>query len=373
MSKLGEERVGVESERDSSPAPPPPPPAMPEREPHACKPNQLDNKPPLPCRPPVAAPTFATSTNVSPTHPRSTVPSSFSRPRSTVPTSFSHPCNTVSSSSLSATNQLLKKLACSAANPVSKHGINRTISQGGKKVAAATLKQSSPHTSPIMLARNRRPLPNGHIPVFSGVRPPSSSARHSGRLPSHPSSNASFPRSEGACSQLQRQQRLQQQQQSSPQHHQRLQQPSSPQDQQSSPQHQQRLQRPSSPQHQQSSPQNQQRLQKPLIPQHQKLSTSRLQKSASQLQQQHLGQAKESRMVIVEEAKLLDMLQQRAETNDYYKLLGVESDASDDELAKARRDKSRDLHPDHFTNNGMLKQKYVRSNSLYSYLWSSHY
>lgn len=65
-------------------------------------------------------------------------------------------------------------------------------------------------------------------------------------------------------------------------------------------------------------------------------------------------------MARVEEVKLLSVLQRRAEENDYYGLLGVESEASVDELAKARRDKSRELHPDHYANDDKLKEKYVR-------------
>ena len=48
--------------------------------------------------------------------------------------------------------------------------------------------------------------------------------------------------------------------------------------------------------------------------------------------------------------QLLSQLQQLAATNDYYGLLGVDPDCSTDDLAKARREKSRLLHPDHFGN-----------------------
>ena len=51
-----------------------------------------------------------------------------------------------------------------------------------------------------------------------------------------------------------------------------------------------------------------------------------------------------------EERQLLTELQQKAAANDYYRLLGVDSEASVEELARARREKTRVLHPDHFAN-----------------------
>lgn len=54
---------------------------------------------------------------------------------------------------------------------------------------------------------------------------------------------------------------------------------------------------------------------------------------------------------------LLHTLQQRVAANDYYGLLGVNPDASADDLAKARREKSRKLHPDHFTNDEEQKAR----------------
>ena len=47
-------------------------------------------------------------------------------------------------------------------------------------------------------------------------------------------------------------------------------------------------------------------------------------------------------------ANMLDRLQRLALSNDYYALLGVESSASLEEMTKARRERSRLLHPDHF-------------------------
>ena len=50
------------------------------------------------------------------------------------------------------------------------------------------------------------------------------------------------------------------------------------------------------------------------------------------------------------EFQMLCQLQQQAAANDYYTLLGVEAGASTDVMARARREKSKDLHPDHFGN-----------------------
>ena len=46
--------------------------------------------------------------------------------------------------------------------------------------------------------------------------------------------------------------------------------------------------------------------------------------------------------------QLLSQLQEQAAANDYYGLLGVEAGATEADLARARREKSRELHPDHF-------------------------
>ena len=45
---------------------------------------------------------------------------------------------------------------------------------------------------------------------------------------------------------------------------------------------------------------------------------------------------------------LLTRLQQQAAENNYYQLMGVEPGASEEELARVRRERSRQLHPDHF-------------------------
>ena len=49
--------------------------------------------------------------------------------------------------------------------------------------------------------------------------------------------------------------------------------------------------------------------------------------------------------------QLLSQLQECAAASDYYSLLGVDPSATGADLAKARRDKSQELHPDHFGGN----------------------
>ena len=46
--------------------------------------------------------------------------------------------------------------------------------------------------------------------------------------------------------------------------------------------------------------------------------------------------------------QMLTRLQQQAAENNYYQLMGVEPGASEEELARVRRERSRQLHPDHF-------------------------
>ena len=48
-----------------------------------------------------------------------------------------------------------------------------------------------------------------------------------------------------------------------------------------------------------------------------------------------------------------------AQANDYYSLLGVTTDASKDELSRARRELTAKLHPDHFTGNPEQQTKYA--------------
>lgn len=49
-------------------------------------------------------------------------------------------------------------------------------------------------------------------------------------------------------------------------------------------------------------------------------------------------------------------LQGKARGNDYYKLLCVSPNASAEELAGARRERTRQLHPDHFTRDNKLRE-----------------
>lgn len=55
--------------------------------------------------------------------------------------------------------------------------------------------------------------------------------------------------------------------------------------------------------------------------------------------------------------KLLIELQQQAADSDYYRLLGVEPGASEKEVVRARREKSRQLHPDHYGNDPERREK----------------
>lgn len=58
-----------------------------------------------------------------------------------------------------------------------------------------------------------------------------------------------------------------------------------------------------------------------------------------------------------EEEQLLLALQMKAVTNDYYELLKVASNASSEELSRARRERTRELHPDHYANDQHQQQK----------------
>ena len=57
------------------------------------------------------------------------------------------------------------------------------------------------------------------------------------------------------------------------------------------------------------------------------------------------------------EFQLLSRLQQCTANCDYYELFGVKSDASVDDIAKARREKSREFHPDHYGNDPERRSK----------------
>ena len=56
--------------------------------------------------------------------------------------------------------------------------------------------------------------------------------------------------------------------------------------------------------------------------------------------------------------ELLQRLRTMAQANDYYSLLGVTSDASREELSRARRELTAKLHPDHFTGNPEQQTRY---------------
>ena len=66
-----------------------------------------------------------------------------------------------------------------------------------------------------------------------------------------------------------------------------------------------------------------------------------------------------SRQQEEEEVRLLTKLTARAQTNDYYRLLGAEPGSTSEELAKARRERSRELHPDHCANAEQQRMRWV--------------
>lgn len=51
-------------------------------------------------------------------------------------------------------------------------------------------------------------------------------------------------------------------------------------------------------------------------------------------------------------------LQRQASENDYYQLFGVDCTATTEDLARVRRDKSRQFHPDHFANQPEKQERY---------------
>ena len=56
---------------------------------------------------------------------------------------------------------------------------------------------------------------------------------------------------------------------------------------------------------------------------------------------------------------LLRQLEQKARDNDYYQLLAVDPSADIDEISRRRRERTKELHPDHFTHDATQKEKLV--------------
>ena len=54
---------------------------------------------------------------------------------------------------------------------------------------------------------------------------------------------------------------------------------------------------------------------------------------------------------------LLKQLEQKVAENDYYQLLGLEESASAEDIARRRRERSQELHPDHFMTDAVQKAK----------------
>ena len=71
--------------------------------------------------------------------------------------------------------------------------------------------------------------------------------------------------------------------------------------------------------------------------------------------QAHIAPIQKKHLATAEE--MFQQLEGKVAENDYYRLLGLEESASAEEIAKRRRERSQELHPDHFMTNAALKAK----------------
>ena len=70
--------------------------------------------------------------------------------------------------------------------------------------------------------------------------------------------------------------------------------------------------------------------------------------------------------------RLAAKLRQSVKENDYYRLFGVEPSASDEELARVRRQKSAQLHPDHFADRSAIDRLKCVYTCTYYIILHSH-
>ena len=71
--------------------------------------------------------------------------------------------------------------------------------------------------------------------------------------------------------------------------------------------------------------------------------------------QAHIAPIQKDQPLTVE--LLFKQLEQKVAENDYYQLLGLEESASAEEIARRRRERSRELHPDHYMTDAAQKAK----------------